>query len=78
MQVSFLLRLVPEALSESRIVGRIEVVETGEQVTLRDAEELIGFLQAHGQRRLPSEPDPELAGEEPSGSRGPETEGWTR
>jgi len=48
VSVSFVLRLVPEALAASRIVGRIEVVETGEQVTVRDARDLIEFLCAQG------------------------------
>jgi hypothetical protein len=48
MPVSFVLRLVPEALSEGVIVGRIEVVGTGEQASLRSARELIEFLQSQG------------------------------
>jgi hypothetical protein len=51
MPVSFVLRLVPDALTQRRIVGRIESVETGEQASIQDAEELIGFLHAQGNRQ---------------------------
>jgi hypothetical protein len=53
MPVSFVLKLVPDALSEGRIVGRIEAVGTGEQAHLRSAEELIEFL--HSQARPPAD-----------------------
>jgi hypothetical protein len=46
--MSFVLRLLPEALARSRIVGRVEVVDTGEQFMVRDADELIGFLFTRG------------------------------
>jgi hypothetical protein len=46
--VSFVLRLVTEALDDLRIVGRIEAVETGEAVPIRSAEDLLRFLYAHG------------------------------
>jgi hypothetical protein len=34
MSVSFVLKLVPDALSQRRIVGRIELVATGEQASV--------------------------------------------
>jgi hypothetical protein len=44
MPVSFVLRLVPSALAEARIVGQVQEVETGLTVQLRNADELIAFL----------------------------------
>jgi len=41
---SFVLRLVPEALAQRRIVGRAEVVSSGQATAIRSAEELISFL----------------------------------
>jgi hypothetical protein len=41
---SFVLRLVPEALAQRRIVGRVEAVSSGQATPIRSAEELIGFL----------------------------------
>jgi hypothetical protein len=57
MPVSFVLRLVPTALAESKIVGQVQEVETGEVGQLRNAEELITFLltHAHGPRSGPAE-----------------------
>jgi hypothetical protein len=40
----FVLRLLPDHLADSQIVGRVEVVDTGERATFKDAEELIAFL----------------------------------
>jgi lipase chaperone LimK len=57
MPVSFVLRLVPESLSEGQIVGRIEVVGTGEQASLRNARELIDFLQSQGISPAPDNRD---------------------
>ena len=57
MGVSFVLKLMPEELSAHRIAGRVEVVETGEQATVRNSEELIGFLYEHGTRREPERGD---------------------
>ena len=48
MLLSFVLRLVPGELLERRIVGRVEVVETGEQASVHDLDELIRFLYAQG------------------------------
>jgi hypothetical protein len=44
MPVSFVLRLVPSALAESKIVGQVQEVETGETAQFRSAEDLISFL----------------------------------
>jgi hypothetical protein len=41
---SFVLRLVPEALAQQRIAGRVEAVDTGQAVAVRSSEELIAFL----------------------------------
>ncbi len=54
MPVSFVLKLVSDALCQRRIVGRIESVESGEQASVRNADELIGFLHAHATRPGPS------------------------
>jgi hypothetical protein len=47
VRVSFLLRLAPEHLAERRIAGRLEVVATGENFTVHDADELIELLHMH-------------------------------
>jgi hypothetical protein len=47
--VSFLVRLVPRALAESRIVGHVKAVETGATAPVRSADDLIAFLLASGQ-----------------------------
>jgi hypothetical protein len=47
MSISFVLRLVPDALAERRIAGRIEVVATGEQTGIHDSDELLEFLYTH-------------------------------
>jgi hypothetical protein len=43
---SYLLRLVDRALNEGRIVGTAQILETGEVVRLRDADELMALLLA--------------------------------
>jgi hypothetical protein len=48
MTMCFVLRLLPDHLAESQVVGRVEVVDTGERATFRDAEELIAFLCERG------------------------------
>ncbi len=45
MIVSVMLRLVPAALRGGRIVGRVRVVETGEQAVVRSTDELVDFLR---------------------------------
>lgn len=45
MTLCFVVRLLPDHLSESQIVGRVEIVETGERATFKDANELITFMR---------------------------------
>jgi len=47
MPISFVLRLAPSALAESKIVGQAREVETGETAQLRNAEDLLSFLFVH-------------------------------
>jgi hypothetical protein len=47
--VSFLVRLVPGALAQSRIVGHVTVIATGAVAPVRSADELIAFLLASAQ-----------------------------
>jgi len=46
MTVSVLLRLRTAALAEGRLVGRAELVDTGEQVLVRRTEDLVAYLRA--------------------------------
>jgi hypothetical protein len=43
---TFILRLVPAALQQGGVVGRIECVETGEGQACADVDELLTFLRA--------------------------------
>jgi hypothetical protein len=43
---SYLLRLVDRARAEGRIAGTAQILETGEVVPLRDADELMALLLA--------------------------------
>lgn len=45
--VSFVLRLADQSLADRRIAGQVEVVQTGEQATVRTSGELIAFLYEH-------------------------------
>ncbi len=47
--VSVVLHLVEQALEEGRVAGEVEVeiVETGARSIVRDADELVAFVQAH-------------------------------
>jgi hypothetical protein len=47
MPISFVLRLVPSALAESKIVGQVREVETGETAQIRSADDLLSFLFVH-------------------------------
>ncbi len=67
MLSSFLLRLVPEALAERRIAGRVEAVESGEAASVRSADELIAFLVERGGRRDPGPRVPERTDPEETG-----------
>lgn len=60
MTVSFLVRLVPGALAESRIVGHVTAIATGTVTPVRSAEDLIAFLLASGA----TAPDPPGAPED--------------
>ena len=54
MTVSFIVRLVPDALAQARIVGHVTVIATGVAAPVRSADDLIAFLLASG----PATPDP--------------------
>ena len=45
--VSLVMHLVEEALDQGRLAGEVEVVETGARSMVRDAGELVAFVQAH-------------------------------
>ena len=45
--VSVVLHLVEQALEEGRVAGEVEIVETGARSIVRDADELVAFVQAH-------------------------------
>jgi hypothetical protein len=49
--VPVVVRLVEHALDRGRLVGEVEVVETGARSMVRNADELVAFVQAH--RPLP-------------------------
>jgi hypothetical protein len=40
-----MLRLVPDAAATGRVVGRVLLVETGEEASVRSVEELVAFLR---------------------------------
>ncbi|MBW3664358.1 MAG: hypothetical protein KY469_14760 [Actinobacteria bacterium] len=44
MTISFVLRLVPDALADGSIVGELEAIETGTRTAIRDANGLISAL----------------------------------
>jgi hypothetical protein len=44
--VAVVLRLLPEALAEGRVVGHAEIVDTGERKPIRSAQELVEVLCA--------------------------------
>jgi hypothetical protein len=46
--VTFVLRLVRERLADGELVGKVELVGTGEEITVRSAEELVGFALEAG------------------------------
>jgi hypothetical protein len=52
--VSFIVRLVPDALAQARIVGHVTVIATGAEAPVRSADDLIAFLLASA----PATPDP--------------------
>jgi hypothetical protein len=59
--VSFLVRLVPGALAQARIVGHVTAISTGAVAPVRSADDLIAFLLASGQATpVPATPDPAM------------------
>jgi len=62
MSVSFVLRLVPAALAESKIVGQVQEVETGLTAQLRSADELIAFLVTRTHPAAPGSTDQQEEG----------------
>lgn len=44
MSISIVMRLVPEALVDGRLVGEVELVSSGERTKVASADELVGFL----------------------------------
>lgn len=45
MTITVLLRLVPIALASGQLAGEAEVIGTGERVTVRSTDDLVGFLR---------------------------------
>ena len=43
--VAFVLRVLPDELASGRVVGEVEVVETGEHIVIRSVEELCAVMQ---------------------------------
>lgn len=57
MTVSVLLRLVATPLSQDRVAGQAEVVESGETVVFKEQEEMLAFLHRTQMRDAPGEGD---------------------
>jgi hypothetical protein len=55
MNVSVLLRLLPEPLARGHLVGEVEVVRTGERVLVKSTEELVVYLQGVASTAAPSQ-----------------------
>jgi hypothetical protein len=58
---SYLLRLVPSAAADGRIVGELESVLTGQIRTVHDTDELIALVRSDQHQSTPSEPPEELS-----------------
>lgn len=43
--LSFVLRLVPDALASGRLVGQVENVASGERAVVRSSDDLLTFVQ---------------------------------
>lgn len=56
MTISVLLRVVPAALADDRLAGEVEVVETGQRLVVRNAEELVAYLRSASRREAPESP----------------------
>jgi hypothetical protein len=59
MTLSVVLRLLTEALERGRLAGQLEVVETGERTLVRDADEMVAFLQKRTEQARPERDVPE-------------------
>jgi hypothetical protein len=44
MTVSVILRLLASNLAQGRVVGRAEIVDTGETVSFKDQQEMLDFI----------------------------------
>ena len=55
MLASYLLRLVPSAAADGRIVGELESVLTGQIRTVHDTDELIALIRSDQDRPAPSD-----------------------
>jgi hypothetical protein len=51
--VSYVLRLVPAAAADGRIVGELEAVRSGEVTTVHDITELVALIKADQLRVIP-------------------------
>lgn len=63
MTVSVVLRLVERALASGRLAGEAHLVESGETREIRNADELVAFLQSGGEATAPVETSPRRGGE---------------
>ena len=63
VNISVLLRLLREPLASGRVIGQVEVVDTGDRALVHDERELVAYLreQAQAERHL---------GDGPKGDRG--------
>ena len=69
MNVSVLLRLMPQALAEGRVAGHAEIVDTGESALFQDINEMVALIQsARGRDR---DGDATADGLEPSDGQSP-------
>ena len=55
--ISVVLRVIPQAAFEGRIAGRIEVVDTGESIAIRDLDELVERLRQLASARIETDED---------------------
>ncbi len=49
MNISVLLRLLREPLAAGRVVGQVEVVDTGERTLVQNEQELLAYLRERAQ-----------------------------
>ena len=69
MLVSYVLRLQPDELACGRLVGLVELVETGEQHVLRGIEELTAACLAVQRKLIGGSDDPAAETTTPGGAR---------